>query len=123
MVENIKLNKVEDVVEPILGDAKDLVLNRLRSSATRVLMPHPELALDYLGYAMEDLQNRTGWVHVYLYVHTDRGEHWRGKSRRILESKLAELSIRTCEIRNIRKVRNVGPRMHQVVLDVLVQSS
>lgn len=55
MVENIKLNKVEDVVEPILGDAKDLVLNRLRSSATRVLMPHPELALDYLDNLLKIL--------------------------------------------------------------------
>lgn len=120
MVENVKLNKVENTVIPLLGDAKEIVEKHLLNTADRVLMPYPELALSYLIYALRSLKSGRGWIHVYLHVFTERGEHWRNKARLILEGKLRELNISNYEIRMIRKIRNVGPRTHQVVLDVYI---
>jgi tRNA (guanine37-N1)-methyltransferase len=121
MVENIKLNRVEDVVIPLLGDSKDIATHMLVKSAVRVLMPYPELALEYLPYALNSLKER-GWIHIYLHVRTDRGEHWRSKARMLIEERLNELSIGDYTITLIRKVRNVGPRLHQVVIDLYVKS-
>jgi tRNA (guanine37-N1)-methyltransferase len=118
MVENIKLNHVEDKVHPVLGDAKD-VASKLSSSVNRVLMPYPELALDYLPYAVNSLKN-SGWVHVYLHVRTGRGEHWRTKALRVISERLAEISARSYTVSLVRKIRNVGPRQHQVVVDLYI---
>jgi tRNA (guanine37-N1)-methyltransferase len=118
MVENIKLNHVEDKVHPVLGDAKD-VASKLSNSVNRVLMPYPELALDYLPYAVNSLKN-SGWVHVYLHVRTGRGEHWRTKALRVISERLAEISARSYTVSLVRKIRNVGPRQHQVVVDLYI---
>ncbi|MGC8982132.1 MAG: class I SAM-dependent methyltransferase [Desulfurococcaceae archaeon] len=122
MVENVKLNHVEGVVEPLLGDAREVVESRLAGTADRVLMPYPELALDYLVYALKALRG-SGWIHVYLHVETPRGEHWRGKAREVVTTRLRELGVSGYDIAQVRKVRNVGPRKHQVVVDLYVSSS
>jgi tRNA (guanine37-N1)-methyltransferase len=120
MVENARLNKVEDVVVPMLGDAKQVVEERLVGVADRVLMPCPELALEYLPVALKALRGGRGWIHVYLHVFTERGEHWRLKARGLVEKRLNELGVKHYEVALVRKVRNVGPRTHQVVVDLRV---
>jgi len=117
MVENIALNRVEGLVEPILGDAKQVVEEKLVGVADRVLMPYPELALEYLPYALKALRGGRGWIHVYLHIYTSRNEHWRTRAQSIVEDRLRELGARH-RVVNIRKIRNVGPRTHQVVVDV-----
>jgi len=117
MVENIALNRVEGLVEPILGDAKQVVEEKLVGVADRVLMPYPELALEYLPYALKALRGGRGWIHVYLHIYTSRNEHWRTRAQSMVEDRLRELGARH-RVVNIRKIRNVGPRTHQVVVDV-----
>ncbi|MEM4717920.1 MAG: class I SAM-dependent methyltransferase family protein [Desulfurococcaceae archaeon] len=63
MKENIRLNNVEDIVIPILGDSKNVIEENLKNTANRVLMPYPELALEYLPYALSALKNRHGWLY------------------------------------------------------------
>jgi tRNA (guanine37-N1)-methyltransferase len=120
MAENIRLNRVEDRVVPILGDAKEVAESRLARSTDRVLMPYPELALEYLPYAVSSLRG-SGWIHVYLHVRTDRGEHWRSKARDLVEKRLREISVQSYTISFVRKIRNVGPRLNQVVVDVCIK--
>ena len=43
MVRNIEMNRVENIVTPLLGDAAWIVPKLLYSTATRILMPLPEL--------------------------------------------------------------------------------
>ena len=117
MVENIALNRVEGLVEPILGDAKQVVEEKLVGVADRVLMPYPELALEYLPYALKALRDGRGWIHVYLHIYTSRNEHWRTRVQSMVENRLRELGARH-RVVNTRKIRNVGPRTHQVVVDV-----
>jgi len=120
MVENVRLNHVEDVVEPILGDAGEVVDSRLANTSDRVLMPYPELALDYLDKALKALRDGRGWIHVYLHVKTAKGEHYLTKAEQLVAERLASLGVRNYGISSKRKIRNVGPRTHQVVVDIKI---
>ncbi len=117
---NARLNRVEDVVEPILGDAARVVSERLRGVADRVIMPLPELALRYLYYAITALKAR-GWIHVYLHV---RGRG-RREALRLAEQAVVEEALRSgarnVRVAGSRRVRSVGPRTLQVVVDVEVE--
>ena len=119
MVENVRLNRVEDRVFPILGDAAKVIEESLQGVATRVLMPLPELALDYLPYALAALRGR-GYVHVYLHVHYGRGKDPRQKASRLVSERLSSLGAPHRVIR-ARRVRRVGPRIDQIVVDVEVE--
>ncbi|NPA98401.1 MAG: class I SAM-dependent methyltransferase family protein [Crenarchaeota archaeon] len=119
MVENVRLNKVEDIVEPILGDAAKIIMERLRNTSDRVLMPYPELAIDYLKYAVQALRSK-GWIHVYLHIEADRDENPYEMARGIVENKLEKL-VERYRFGTIRKVRTVKPRTYQIVVDAYVE--
>ena len=116
MVENISLNRVSGIVEPYLGDAARVVEERLRGSSNRVLMPLPDLALDYLKHALNALINGRGWIHVYLHVRTPDPLI---EAQRIVASQLDRLSWKPLTMKS-RVVRSVGPRLSQVVVDAYV---
>ena len=120
MVENVRLNKVEGVVKPILGDAARIIEERLEGVADRVLMPLPELALDYLPYALRALRGR-GVIHVYLHVHAPKGVDPLGESARMVEERLQGLGVLRYRLLQARRVRPVGPRLVQTVVDVEVE--
>ncbi|ABN70467.1 methyltransferase [Staphylothermus marinus F1] len=118
MVENIRLNKVEDIVVPLMGDAAKVIEEKLVNTSDRVLMPYPELALDYLVYALKALRNRRGWIHIYLHIVADKSSSPLDIAENILKNKLQDLSVKKFDIMNKRIVRTIGPRKYQVVLDV-----
>lgn len=120
MVENVKLNKLEGIVVPILGDAAEVVEKQLQSTADRILMPLPELALEHLPHALKGLRGR-GWLHVYLHVFAEKGVDPRRKAVEMLAERLDELGARY-RVELGRVVRTVGPRRSQVVVDVHVES-
>ena len=117
MVENVRLNRVEGIVEPILGDAAKVVEERLRGVADRVLMPLPELALDYLPYALAALRGSRGVLHVYLHVEAPKGVDPMAHGLEPLEDRLRGLGV-DYRLLGSRVVRTVGPRRYQVVYDV-----
>jgi len=120
MVENIRLNKVEDKVIPYLGDAARVIEERLQGVADRVLMPLPELALDYTPYALKALRGE-GFIHFYLHVKALRGEDPIDKAYKLVEDRLKELGAKLKGWRG-RVVRLVGPRLYQVVIDAYVEA-
>ncbi len=115
MLENIKLNKVFDRVIPLLGDAKSIIQDSLRGIADRVLMPLPEKAIDYFDVALLALKPK-GVIHYYTHVHASKDEDPIEKAVKEVEERL-RLNY---EILEARIVRDVGPRWHQLVLDLLV---
>ncbi len=117
MVENVRLNRVEGIVEPILGDAAKVVEERLRGVADKVLMPLPELALDYLPYALTALRGSRGVLHVYLHVEAPKGVDPMAHGLELLEDRLRGLGV-DYRLLGSRVVRTVGPRRYQVVYDV-----
>ncbi|MEM1873497.1 MAG: class I SAM-dependent methyltransferase family protein [Acidilobaceae archaeon] len=116
MLENIELNKVSDRVVAHLGDAARVVEEKLVGVADRVLMPLPDLALEYAPYALKALRGDRGWVHFYLHVPMGkRGEHL-AEAEKLVSARLEELGWRARLLRS-RTVRKVGPRLAQVVVD------
>jgi tRNA (guanine37-N1)-methyltransferase len=65
---NIRLNRVEGKVHPILGDAKQVVKERLSGVADRVIMNLPEKAIEFVEAACTTIKSTGGIVHFYSFV-------------------------------------------------------
>jgi tRNA (guanine37-N1)-methyltransferase len=120
MQENIRLNRIYGKVISILGDAKEVVENRLKYVADRVLMPLPEKAFRYLSYARLALKNKGGWIHYYDFEHANKNENPIEKVEFKIAEKLESLGV-AFEIPFSRIVRTTGPNWYQVALDVVVK--
>lgn len=126
MVENVRLNGVEGVVEPILGDAAVVASTVLRRSVDRVLMPLPSFSSRFYCAAIDALE-RDGFLHAYEFVRVERGES-RAQAlskgfealRRVVEGcgRRAGLSLSLARV-----VRSVGPRLLEAVYDVEVRQA
>ncbi len=116
MQENIKLNKVEGKVIPILGDAAKVIRNTLQQVADRVIMPLPEKALSYLSDAYSALKGGKGIIHYYEHIFYEVSEDPLLKAIEHISNKaLFRFNVDYAGV-----VRDVGPRLAQVVLDLKV---
>lgn len=116
MLENIRLNKVEHKVVPLLGDAAEIIRSALQQKADRVIMPLPEKALHYLPDAYSALKGGRGVIHYYEHTFYEADEDPLRKAVRHFEAK-ATFGF---NVRYAGVVRDVGPRLVQVVLDIEV---
>ncbi len=112
MLKNIRLNRVDQKVIPYLNDACE-ISNLLRGSVDRVLMPLPERALEFYDCALRSLKNG-GWIHIYIHVPYSKGESAKEAAQK------SSASVPNGRVVNTRIVREVGPRLLQVVHDVQV---
>jgi tRNA (guanine37-N1)-methyltransferase len=112
---NAKLNKVQDRVESICGDAASVIKDRLAGSATRVLMPLPERAKEFVNDAVLALKPGGGMVHYFAHVKADNKKA--SQEAGLADAKEA-FSKYNYDVRGIRIVREVGPRLYQIVADV-----
>ncbi len=117
---NINLNNVTNIVEPIEGDSKEVIMSRLRDVADRVLMPLPEKAYEYLDYALMALKPEGGIIHYYDFEHANKDEKPIEKVINKVSNKLSSLNAEF-EVFNSRIVRSVGPRWYQIVLDIFAK--
>jgi tRNA (guanine37-N1)-methyltransferase len=119
MVENVRQNRVYTQVKPILGDAKAIIDTQLQKVADRVLMPLPELALQYLPTALSALKRHGGWIHFHYFVHATSKEDPVQKTKTEVEAKLDSLPIKY-SFDYGRIVRSTGPNWWHIVLDIKV---
>lgn len=117
MQENIRKNRVYGRVIPLLGDAKEIIEQRLQHTADRVLMPLPEKALEYLPSALSALKEQGGWIHYYDFEHAKANENPVEKARLKVAKRLDRLDAEY-EFSLGRIVRSSGPNWCQVVLDI-----
>lgn len=115
--ENAKLNKVENKVFSIFGDAKDVINSNLSNTANRVLMPLPEKAHAFIDEAVLSLYNRTGIIHYFSHVAAKNKKDVIQEVEKDNELKFKNYLI---DLFNITVVREVGPRIYQVVSDIKV---
>jgi tRNA (guanine37-N1)-methyltransferase len=99
--ENVRANRIEDKVSPILGDAKEVIKERLSEVADRVIMNLPERSLEFVDAACQALKSDGGVVHFYGFVNAsvqtqDMEQHFANavrksgrKLKKILNSRLA----------------------------------
>jgi len=65
---NAKLNKVEDNVISILGDARGVIEKQIDGKSNRVLMPLPEKAKEFVSSAKKALNEGKGTIHYFAHV-------------------------------------------------------
>lgn len=66
--ENILLNRVNDVVTAIKGDARLIIQNRLAGKLDRVIMNLPAQAVSYVDAACLGIRPEGGIVHYYTFA-------------------------------------------------------
>ncbi len=121
MEENVRMNEVEESVFPILGDAKDIINSKLHGVADRVLMPLPEIALEYLPCALSTLKQTGGWIHYYDFQHAPGKENPTEKTKLKVAEKLDCLGVNYV-FANSRVMRPTGPNWYQTVVDIKVET-
>lgn len=117
MKDNIKLNKVEGLVIPFLGDAKNAINLDLRNIADRVLMPLPERASEYLYHAILALKPKGGYIHYYDFEYSKKDENPLERVEVKVSATLQNLEV---GVKNLfsRVVRTIGPNWFQVIVDL-----
>ncbi|RLE48473.1 MAG: hypothetical protein DRJ31_07165, partial [Candidatus Methanomethylicota archaeon] len=115
--ENIKLNNVQGKVVPILGDAKQVIENKLRGVADRVIMNLPGEAISFVDAACKTLKKAGGIMHFYSFTSEERGF---ANIEEALTREVLKSGRTIKQILSKRIVRPVAPRTWQVVLDVLI---
>jgi tRNA (guanine37-N1)-methyltransferase len=119
MKENVQLNRVEDKVVVIEGDAREVISSQLNQSCNRVLMPLPEKAYEYLESAIQALKEDNGIIHYYDVVFAQKSKDPAQKLTQRIVPKLQTITS-SYTIDSSRIVRMVGPRLYQIVLDIQI---
>jgi tRNA (guanine37-N1)-methyltransferase len=115
---NVRLNRVERKVCPIMGDAKRIVKQRLSGVANRVVMNLPEKALEFVDVACEAIKPSGGIVHFYSFVNASVSLE--NITRQFIDT--VKASGRKVErILFSRFVRATAPYEWQAVVDVKIR--
>ncbi|PSH01483.1 MAG: class I SAM-dependent methyltransferase family protein [Nanohaloarchaea archaeon QH_8_44_6] len=108
--ENILINSVEETVEGIEGDVRE-VLPELNEKFDRVIMPLPESADEFLELASEDTEYN-GVIHYYRFLEND---NWKE-----LENEISE-KIDNYEIMDKVECGERGPSVKRVCIDIRIR--
>lgn len=115
---NSRLNKMEDKIECLCGDAKEIIRSHISGKSHRVIMPLPEGGRPYIRYAVDSLQDRRGVIHYFLNVRAS-------SKQQAIEAGMVETQDAFHdyfhEILFSHVVREVGPCLYQLVSDVLIK--
>ena len=113
--ENIKLNRVEDIVKPVLGDVK-IEAKKYPNYFDRVVMPLPKSAELFLDSAIFSAKDG-GIIHIYKFVPKD--DPYTETEKEITE--IAKVNKVNLEIVNKRIIRSYSPAIVQIVMDLKVK--
>jgi tRNA (guanine37-N1)-methyltransferase len=114
---NAKLNKVQDRIISIHGDATKVIKEQLVGQADRVLMPLPERAKEFVDSAVIALKEK-GIVHYFAHVKADSKKAGQELGLKDAHDAFAKYNHKVLAV---RVVREVGPRIYQIVADVSVK--
>ena len=115
MKENVKLNKVEDKVFPILGDVRN-VCPKYYGKCDRVVMPLPLGAETFLDIAIKCLKPKGGVIHFYNWGTED---DLYSNALKLIEKNVRKAK-RKFEVLNKRKVSPFAPRKWKICIDFKV---
>jgi tRNA (guanine37-N1)-methyltransferase len=114
---NIRLNRVENRVTPILGDAKQAVDERLLGVADRVIMNLPEKAIEFVDAACKTVKPKGGTIHHYGFVRLP--DSLENLKLRFSEA-VKKTGRKVDEFLFTRTIRETAPYECQVVLDAKI---
>ena len=114
---NVRVNRVENRVFPIVGDARQITQTKLKGSADRVIMNLPETAIEFVDSACQAIKPQGGIIHFYAFVrHPDSIDELKLRFSRAVESAGRKVDA----FIQVRSVRETAPFESQIVLDLKV---
>jgi len=111
---NIDVNRVQGKITPIIGDARQIIKERLIKTADRIIMNLPEKAIEYVDVACEAIKIKGGILHYYEFSNSPNPVET-AKSRLTEAVKATQWNIK--EVLSARIVRAAAPFTWQVVVD------
>jgi tRNA (guanine37-N1)-methyltransferase len=114
---NIRLNRVENRVFPILGDARQVVEGELRGVADRVIMNLPESAMQFVDAACKVIKPAGGTVHFYGFIRLP--DSLENMKRRFSEA-VERTGRKVDRFVFAKTIRATAPYEWQVVLDAKI---
>ncbi len=114
---NVRVNKVENNVYPILADAREIAATTLKGSADRVIMNLPETAIDFVDAACNAIKPEGGIAHFYSFVRSpDTIEDLKQRFMRLVEKNNRKVE----SFLYAKSIRETAPFESQVVLDAKI---
>ncbi len=114
MKENIRLNKVQDKVIPILGDVRKKSQEWF-GKCDRVVMPLPHDARKYLELAYKCLKPEVGVIHLYIIESENEVEKNVEKLMKNFQEKIkSKINYK------IKKVLSYSPRTYKYCVDIQI---
>jgi tRNA (guanine37-N1)-methyltransferase len=115
--ENVKVNRLENRVFPILADAREIAKTKLKGLADRVIMNLPETAISFVDAACNAIKPEGGLAHFYGFVRApDVIENLKQRFAELVEKN----GRRVETYLYAKSIRETAPFESQVVLDVRI---
>jgi tRNA (guanine37-N1)-methyltransferase len=115
---NVLSNRVMGKVTPMFGDVRQVVNEKLKGVADRVIMNLPERAVEYVDVACKALKREGGVIHHYQFV--DTPEPLDTARNRFAEA-MSQTNRRLLQITEARIVRGIAPFKYQVAVDAEIR--
>ena len=114
---NVRVNRVENRVFPMLGDAKQIAANKLNGSADRVIMNLPETAIDFVEAACQAMKPQGGVIHFYAFIRSPDST----ENLKLRFSEAVEKAGRRVEsFLYAKSIRETAPYESQIALDAKI---
>jgi tRNA (guanine37-N1)-methyltransferase len=115
---NVRVNKVEKQVFPILGDSKETARTQLlKGTADRAIMNLPETAIDFVDAACNVIKKKGGVAHFYGFIRTPESiDNFKERFTELVETNGRKVG----KILYAKKIRETAPFESQVVLDAKI---
>jgi tRNA (guanine37-N1)-methyltransferase len=113
MVENIRINKAQNVIEPFMGDVREIA--KTLPKCDRILMPLPKGAETFLDAAFDSIKSN-GIIHYFTFG--DMNDPFSAAEANAFL--IAKKCNKRIMIVNSRVVRPFSPSKVQVVFDIQV---
>lgn len=114
---NTRLNRVENKVFPLVGDARQVIDTRLSCVADRVIMNLPETAVEFIDVACKAIKPSGGVVHFYCFI---KLPETLDDMKRLFVENVERTGKKVLEIQYAKTVRATAPYEYQVALDAQI---
>jgi tRNA (guanine37-N1)-methyltransferase len=114
---NVRVNRVEKQVLPVLGDARQITATKLRGVADRAIMNLPETAITFVDAACQTIKPQGGTIHFYSFVRSpDSIESLKPRFSRAVQS----MGRKVETFPYAKSIRETAPFESQIVLDAKI---
>ena len=114
---NIRLNRVDNRVIPIQGNARQIVEEKLLGVADRVIMNLPEKAIEFIDVACRAVKPSGGIVHYYAFIRLpDSLENAQTRFSEAVEKAGRKVDV----FLSAKTIRETAPYESQIVLDAKI---